>query len=143
MEFIKLEGQSLLNFYASNPTDYLSETAGSIRDAEYYGVIVGGNIVAATSYIKMTDHLVLMQSTMVVEDCRGKGVGRFLNENFEIVLKELGFGKIESHVYIENIPSIILKLKLGYLVEGTLYDHDFIGQHEYILGKNIKSKEDQ
>ena len=48
---------------------------------------------------------------------------------------ELGYGKIVSHVYVENLPSLILKLKLGYLIEGTLRDHDRAGQHEYILGK--------
>ncbi len=138
MEFTGLMRQDVINFYRDNPTDYLDDEAGNIPDAEYYGVIVNSNIIAATSYVKMTDHLALMQATMVVENYRGKGVGRFLNDNFEVTLGELGFGKIESHIYIENLPSIILKLKLGYIIEGTLHDHDFIGQHEYVLGKIIK-----
>ncbi len=125
-------------FYNENPTKYLSDEAGCQLDAEYFGVVSDSEeIIAVTSYVKQTDHLVLMQSTMILPEHRGQGVGRFLNEQLTLHLKELGFGKIVSHVYIDNLPSIILKLKLGYIIEGTLRDHDFIGQHEYIIGKLI------
>jgi len=125
-------------FYKENPTEYLSDKAGEIPDACYYGVKDHtGNIIAATSCIHLTDNLVMMQSTMVTPEYRGQGVGKFLNNKLEENLKSKGYGKIVSHIYVENLPSIILKLKLGYLIEGTLHDHDFKGQHEYVLGKQI------
>ena len=123
------------NFYKNNPTGYLDEEAGRIHGATYMGVFDDDKIIAATSYVQLTDRLAFMQSTQVIPDYRGKGVGRFLNSELEQHLKKEGYGKIVSNIYVENLPSIILKLKIGYLIEGTLRDHDFVGQHEYILGK--------
>ena len=139
MTLKELTGTKLIEeFYKENPTEYLTDTVGTISNANYFGVIKEGNLIGATSYIKMTDNLALMQSTIVSKEHRGQGVGRFLNEKLELCLKKRGFGKITSNIYVENMPSIILKLKLGYLIEGTLRDHDFVGQHEYVLGKILR-----
>lgn len=125
----------LKNFYYDNPTDYMQDKAGDVEGALYYGAFKQGILVGITSFVEWTPHLVMIQNTMVTPHLRGQGVGRLLNTGLETVLKELGYGKIVSHVYVENLPSLILKLKLGYLIEGTLRDHDRAGQHEYILGK--------
>lgn len=138
MVFRELFPHESYEFYKNNPTSYLKTTAGKVAHAVYFGAFDSSKVIAATSYLKITDNLAIMQSTMVLPENRGQGVGRFLNEQLIEHLKEEGFGKIVSHIYVENLPSIILKLKLGYLIEGTLRDHDFAGQHEYILGKNIK-----
>ena len=54
-----------------------------------------------------------------------------------MLIKNRGFGKIVGHVYAENISNIVLKLKMGYIIEGTLRDHDYPGQHEYIISKML------
>ncbi len=124
-----------IRFYKENPTSYLGSKAYNTPNAKYFGIFKDTDLIAATSYVKLTDNLAMMQSTMVEPKHRGIGVGRYLNEQMEEYLKSQGYGKIVSHVYIDNLPSIILKLKLGYIIEGTLRDHDVEGQDEYILGK--------
>jgi len=129
--------EEIAKFYQENPTEYLNDQAELVSNATYIGIYNSGELIAASSYVKLTDRLVMMQSTMVLPDRRGQGIGRFLNEELITHLSIKGFGKIVSHIYVENLPSIILKLKLGYLIEGCLRNHDFKGQHEYILGKEI------
>lgn len=135
MIFRELCDFEIEHFYEGNPTLYPRNPFGN-----YYGIIDNHKIIAATCYIKKTDNLVSMQSTMVHPDHRGQGIGRLLNEQLIKHLDNEGVGKIVSHIYVENLPSIILKLKLGYLIEGTLRDHDFEGQHEYVLGKTLKQE---
>jgi len=138
MIFRELFPFEVTKFYLDNPTEYLGTKAATIPGAYYFGIIDEcGKTIAATCYTILTSNLVSMKSTMVTTGNRGQGVGRFLNGQLEKHLKEKGFGKIVSHIYTQNLPSIILKLKLGYLIEGTLRDHDFTGQHEYVLGKTI------
>lgn len=137
MDFRELLTSQAYEFYKDNPTKYLSDQAGNVHGAIYVGVFDSDKLIATSSYVPIHDRLAMMQSTMVLPEFRGKGVGRFLNEQLIEHLKKEGYGKIVSHIYVENLPSIILKLKLGYLVEGTLRDHDAEGQHEYILGKTI------
>lgn len=141
MTFRKLtevDDDLLQQFYKDNPTEYLTDIVGTIPNAHYFGVFDDSNeLIAVTSYIEQTKYLVLTQSTMVTSSNRGKGVGRYLNGELFKYLKAQGYGKIVCHIYVENLPSIILKLKLGYVIEGTLRDHDFKGQHEYVLGKVI------
>lgn len=137
MKFKELNREETAKFYKDNPTKYLNDQAGLVENATYVGLFDGDVLIAATSYVKLTDHLAMMQSTMVLPDRRSQGVGRCLNEHFVEYLKEEGYHKIVSHIYVDNLPSIILKLKLGYLIEGTLRNHDEPGQHEYILGKEI------
>jgi len=138
MKFRELLEDEVIKFYKDNPTEYMGEDAAYMADnVSFFGVINNDSIIASTSYKRYTDNLVMIQSTMVIDGYRGQGVGRFLNAQLEKHFKEKGFGKIVSHIYVQNLPSIILKLKLGYLVEGTLRDHDFKGQHEYVLGKQL------
>lgn len=132
----------IINFYKNNPSKYVLGMAEAMEEDElvevtYCGLYFGEELIAITAYSHMTDHLAMMQSTTVKSDHRGIGIGRTLNTKIEEYLKGIGYGKIVSHIYIDNLPSIILKLKLGYVIEGLLKDHDVVGQHEYILGKLI------
>jgi len=123
------------DFYKEHPPEYNSEFAGRVDGAIYFGVLKNGELIAVTSYVPLNSNVANMQSTVVHPKHRGKGVGTWLNHRMEIQLIKEGFSKVTSNVYIENIPSIVLKLKLDYVIEGLLRDHDSIGQHEYVLGK--------
>ena len=138
----KLEQSEVDGFYKKNPTDY-AHSGPDVPNAVYFGVEDSNKVIASTYYVPVTDNLVHMQGTMITPEYRGKGVGRFLNIELEKHLINEGFGKIVSYIYVENLPSIILKLKLGYLVEGTLRDHDYMGQHEYVLGKILKGDKEK
>lgn len=128
-------------FYQMNPNKFISynNEDGIDLDLEYYGLYNKdtSELCAITSTSAITDNSVNMWGTLVREDLRGVGIGKILNLKMEKELKSLGYNKISSHIYIENLPSIILKLKLGYIIEGTLYNHDEMEQHEYILRKML------
>jgi len=92
-------------------------------------------IVAVTFFKHITDHLVKTYRTIIKEDRRGQGVGSELNKYMEHSFKIMGYGKITCNIYADNLPSLNLKLKQGYVIEGYSRDHDFEGKHEYLLGK--------
>jgi N-acetylglutamate synthase-like GNAT family acetyltransferase len=134
------KNESVLHkFYDDHSTDGLFKPLQSIikEGRESYVVLNGGNIVAAVSTEKITDHMTKLHSSLVHTDHRGKGIGRFLNEEIEKVLKSKGVGKVVGYVYITNLSNIFLKLKMGYIIEGTLRDHDYPGQHEYVISKML------
>jgi RimJ/RimL family protein N-acetyltransferase len=128
-------------FYYENPSNYV--VFGRNKKPSPYNYIglrrkSDDTLVAITSYEILTDNLVKMWSTVVRKDLRGLGLGNIINQQMEEMLQFIGYGKIASHIYVENLPSIFLKLKRGYIIEGTLMDHDAEGQHEYVLGKMLK-----
>lgn len=130
----------LVDFYKENPSDMLFNPIKSIKTADresYVLVDYSGEIVAATSVSYVSDHLCKLHSSLVHRDHRGKGMGRRINEEIENRLKKHGYGKVVGYVYVENLPNIILKLKMGYIIEGTLRDHDYPGQHEYVISKML------
>jgi RimJ/RimL family protein N-acetyltransferase len=136
------EVKLILDFYRNNPSEYIvfdPDDELYTEDYTYYGMfdMDTNEMVAATSIEEMTENLVTMWTTVVKSDRRGEGIGTLLNVEMIEHLKELGYGKISSHIYVENLPSIVLKLKLGYIIEGTLRDHDKMGQHEYVLNKTL------
>lgn len=127
----------LLDFYEEHSTDMLLDPTTNIikPERESFVVLDGGKIIGATSVEPLTNHLVKLHSSLVHTDYRGRGVGRFMNQEIEKHLKSEGYGKVVGNVYTNNLANLILKLKMGYIIEGTLRDHDYIGQHEYIISK--------
>jgi len=139
---LEKDRNTISTMHKENPNDYIiweDEDSEYLEYSEwiYFGLYKNNVLVAVTSVEEITDTLCAMWSTIVKEDCRGQGIGRILNDHLETWLRDAGFEKISSHIYVENLPSIILKLKIGYLIEGTLMNHDAPGQHEYILGKEL------
>ena len=135
----KAERDIIIDMYTNNPNKYIiwdKEDSEYIEDSgyDYYGIFYGENLIALTSIETVTDTLCTMWSTIVKEGYRGQGIGKRLNDHLEKHLSKNGFKKISSHIYVENLANIILKLKRGYIIEGTLMNHDCPGQHEYILG---------
>ena len=128
--------EALYNFYQRNyeAPDYLLPTT---FEGIYYTVTDGEHLLAVTKHHYPSPFLLKTSSTVVHKDMRGQGIGRFLNEEVEKMAKENGVLKLACHVYVDNLPSLILKLKRGYIIEGTLYNHDEPGKHEYILGKEL------
>jgi len=131
------------DFYKKNKNEYVVFSENETIDSngyEYYGIIedASGKIIAITSIESESDNVAKMWSTVVKEDIRGRGIGALLNIKIEKEMKSNGYGKLYSHIYVDNLASIILKLKLGWIIEGTLRDHDRIGQHEYVLGKILE-----
>lgn len=98
--------------------------------------VLGADELVLVSFFKViTPTLARTQTTVIHSDYRGQGLGTKFNEFLEEKLTDLGVEKITTNIYTDNLPSLILKLKRGYIVEGTLYDHDELGKHEYIVGK--------
>lgn len=134
------ERLNIINIYENNSNKFIVWDEDDSKDLEnsdwtYFGLWEDDELVAVTSVEDVTDTLCTMWGTIVKEEWRGNGYGNRLNQYVENHLREEGCTKISSHIYVENLPSLILKLKRGYLIEGTLMNHDSPGQHEYILGK--------
>jgi len=135
-EQIECGNPDLVYFYDSGLGDDFTGESAKFEAANYFVLRnVDNEIVAASSYENLSPRVALMQSTKVLGVLRGRGFGRLINSHMEKELKSRGFGKIQSHIYVDNLASVILKLKIGYLIEGQLRDHDEFGQHEYVLGK--------
>ena len=94
-------------------------------------------VIGVSFFKEITEHLVRTRTTVIKEGHRGQGLGTFLNEEMEKEFRKQGFKKISCNVYADNLSSVILKLKRGYLVEGTLWNHDFEGKHEYVMAKEL------
>ena len=51
----------------------------------------------------------------VVEECRGRGLGRLLMESAEAWAGEMGYAELASDTEIENVASIAAHKKLGFV----------------------------
>jgi RimJ/RimL family protein N-acetyltransferase len=131
--------QTLYNFYHRHydAPDYLLPKKTFNKQDLYYILKDEDQVLAVTKYQYPSPFALLTSGTVVHKEMRGQGIGEKLNELTEEMAKENGITKITCQIYVDNIASVILKLKRGYLVEGLLRDHDEIGQHEYILGKRL------
>lgn len=127
------------NFYQRHYTaqQYLLPSSPNELKGNYYILKDGDQLLAITKYHYPSPFLLKTSSTVVHKDMRGQGIGRRINEETEQLAKENGILKIACHIYVDNLPSIILKLKCGYLIEGLLRNHDEPKKHEYILGKEL------
>lgn len=85
----------------------------------------------------LTPKLVESYRTIVRMDVRRRGVSKKLAEISENMLRNAGVKKIKCNVYTTNLPSLFRRLKGGFLVEGTLKNHERRGSHEYVLGKEL------
>lgn len=121
--------------------DHLKMSADELIISDLFCIVGLRNVLGAdelvlVSFFKViTPTLARTQTTVIHSDYRGQGLGTKFNEFLEEKLTDLGVEKITTNIYTDNLPSLILKLKRGYIVEGTLYDHDELGKHEYIVGK--------
>jgi RimJ/RimL family protein N-acetyltransferase len=96
-----------------------------------------GELVGVSFYKEITPNLVETSTTVVHKKWRRAGVATLLNDKMEKIFEEKKFKKISCFIYTKNLPSIFLKLKRGYLIEGLRRNHDFQGVHEYVLGKEL------
>lgn len=119
----ELEKSDLTVFIASVPIDLFE--AGNVGD-EVFGLTFGGFV---------TDSLFRTRTTIVRKDMRGKGIAKALNDDLEDYCKAHNVNKISCNIYTNNLPSLFLKLKRGYIIEGLHKDHDEIGSHEYLVSK--------
>jgi len=121
----ELEKQHLDMVMVSEPFDFAE--AGNV-----------GEIVLGITFLKnITETLMETRTTVVRKDKRGQGVATMLNVFVEDIAKKKGINKISCHIYAENLTSLFIKLKRGYLIEGLLRDHDTKGQHEYFVSKTL------
>lgn len=126
-------------FYHKNPDKALFEQTKFSEASNYFALLdVKDQIVAVSRCTKISDHAVKMENTLVREDRRGRGFGSKLHDEIEEWLIANSYKKILSHVYTDNISSLILKLKKGYLINGLIRNLEAEGTHEYILSKDLK-----
>ena len=71
-------------------------------------------------------------------DVRGMGVSKKMDEITESLLRNAGVKKVQTFIYVDNFPSIMRRLKRGFLVEGLLRNQDGKGMNTYIVGKELK-----
>jgi len=145
MNLICLSNQNdrdlILKFYKDNASEFV--TLNRLNPARvYYKLEKDGEIMGMVSTQHVTDNLIGIWSSTVKRGYRGQGFGKEMNRMLEDLIYIAGYRKITSHIYIDNIASLVVKLKAGFIIEGTLKDHDEIGQHEYILGKVLGEEED-
>lgn len=104
----------------------------------YFKAMLGEVMVGMSTYYKVTPFLAETQKTIVHPDYRSQGLGRKISVTMEEIIRNRGFKKIRSAIYIFNIQMIKIKLDQGYIIEGLHYDHDGPGLHEYGLGKILR-----
>ena len=94
--------------------------------------------IEGVTFVKVIrEKLAEVYRTVVRMDVRGRGISKQLNSVSENMLRGAGIRKIKCHIFVNNYPSLFRRLKMGYLIEGLLKNHDEPGRHEYILGKEI------
>lgn len=128
------------DFYNNNQSDFTvfdPKIGPKGYGYEYYSLSLENEIIAICSIEPVTDKLSIIHSTTVKEELRGQGIGKDFNRRLELALQLKGVKKLASHVFTDNLGSIIMRLKMGYLIEGLLRDHEEMGKHEYIFGKLI------
>jgi ribosomal protein S18 acetylase RimI-like enzyme len=138
MKLVKVDSnnEAVVNFYKRHYEAPIYLIPKKL-DGIYYALVDGDQMLAVTRHEYPSPWLLRTSSTVVHKDFRGQGLGKYLNDQVEQMAKENGITKITCHIYIDNLSSLILKLKRGYIIEGTLYDHDEVGKHEYVLGKKL------
>jgi RimJ/RimL family protein N-acetyltransferase len=132
--------QMIYNFYIrhySAPKYLLPNSVENIKGI-YYGYFDGDYLIGITKIEYLSPFLMYTMSTVVHSEYRNQGIATSINDYLEKLAKENGITKIKCNIYVDNIPSIVVKLKRGYLIEGLFRDHDEIGKHEYVLGKVLK-----
>lgn len=95
------------------------------------------NILAVSSFKEITSHTVEMSKTIVRKDCRGKGYGNLICKLLDERIKHLGFKKIITNIFAGNIAMLVLRLEMGYKIEGFHPNHWETGKDEYSLGKEL------
>jgi RimJ/RimL family protein N-acetyltransferase len=131
--------EELYNFYHRHydaPKHLLPESPESIEGI-YYAFTDGVNTLAVTRHSYPTPYLLQTHGTVVHMDYRGQGIGKRIHDSVETMAIENGVTKMSCQVFVDNISSIVLKLKTGYLVEGLLRNHEEKDKDEYIMGKEL------
>ncbi len=82
-------------------------------------------------------NLVMIEKTVIRKQSRGIGHGKSLNQELIELAKEKGYKKISAQIYTQNLANVILKLKLGYEIEGRKINHDMHGVNEYDLSLEL------
>jgi ribosomal protein S18 acetylase RimI-like enzyme len=131
-------------FYYSNPSTFVSVSGESdfafdMAGYFYYGLLdpVTKKPVAMSAVENLTPNLAYIWSTLVHKDYKRQGLGTRLSKSLSSRLKREGYGKLSSYVYTNNLPNVLLKIKLGWVIEARLKDHDSIGQDEYLMSKYL------
>ena len=101
----------------------------------FFRAVLDEKLIGMSSYYKVTPFLAETQKTIVLPEFRGKGFGKKISSLMEDLIKNRGFKKIRSAIYIQNLKMLKIKLDQSYIIEGLLSDHDAPGLHEYSLGK--------
>lgn len=132
-------------FYIDNENEFVhfAEDEGLDENNVYFGFFESedtlcSNLLGVVSLEFINDYLAKIWSTVIRKDLRGQGLGKKMNTCIQRLLFSKGYGKIATHVHTNNLASIIMKLKMGFIIEGTLRNHENEDSSEYIMGKRIK-----
>lgn len=127
-----------INFFISEhyDTKYLLGYRSAVDIMKNHFIICkdGDKIVGVMGSNKESDNTLKTHTTAVHKDYRGQGVASMMNERMENFAIAQECRKMTCEIYTTNLPSLFLKLKRGYLIEGTRFNHDAEGHHDYILG---------
>jgi GNAT superfamily N-acetyltransferase len=121
-----------LHYQSEIPTELSALTSGRLT---CFWAKDGDRTIGITGYVAKTPFLAETAKTVLHSDHRGKGWGVILSQAIEDEVRSRGFKKVMTTIYVDNLPMIIIKLKQGYRFEGTHFDHEKPGLHEYSFGK--------
>ena len=94
-------------------------TDGAATKGHYlYAIVSGGEWIGTLWFSAGEERNAFLDDITVREPHRGKGVGRRALELFEARATELGFTRIDLHVYRDNPRAISLYEKIGYRTTG-------------------------
>jgi len=135
----KKQVDRIKKFYVDNPSTFVMMDGSKLDSDNIYIALedLSGEIVAVSSLKPLTSGLIEIWSTRVKEGSQGKGYGKRINQEMIDLARSNGYTKICSYSYTNNIPNIVLKLKMGFLIEGLFRDHEEIGSHEYMLSRKL------
>lgn len=124
-------------FLSKNYEDKLAMKKIEVTEAFGMLDLEDRTIIGVTSYLQYSTYTAETKHTVIRVDRRGEGLGSILSSGLEVYLKSIGYKKLTSRVFTHNIPMVVSKIKSGWIVEGTLKDHDLKGSHDYVMSKFI------
>lgn len=100
-----------------------------------FKLLVDDQIIGITAFKWLAPGLAQTGPTILHPHHRGQGYGKLASNLIEKQAESMGARKVCCEVFTFNLPMIVLKLNQGYIIEGTMKDHDTVGLHQYFMSK--------
>lgn len=106
-----------------------------IKESRVYFIVSGKKMIGTVSYKIEKDKTVLINGLTILPGYRGKGIATVVMEK---LLKDLGKRDFSLLVHPENIPALLIYLRLGFAISEWKDNYFGNGQPRLYLKKKVK-----